>query len=376
MKSLLATALALGVTVNGQYYIGNYTAGTTKALVPYPLGVCVPNGALSGYNYVIYTCMDGNVTEQTYGMSDTECESTYTSKTWKRSLNPGYYGYSDCPGENDESSYVQIGQYLSSCAGWKDGSDPVASTYISIDDACVYHGKVTVGGITYPSFSQTDCDGEGYTTMVYLGDPTCTTTAAETITIPLGCYFYESSGGLNIYSAWMECWDGVLEETERCDEPVFEYTGMVMFENLTEALDEFEYEELFQDIFWYATIDDVSESTTTAMNVTIELCSWWEFEKYESWLESMGTALLTSDDLNAGVKVCWSCIEYMSTNKTLYGGFTCDHATQCMTAGTSTTTAKATTSTTGMATTTTKSASHVYVSLVSLIGMLLFSIYF
>jgi len=367
MRSLLATALALGVTVNGQYYIGNYSVnGVVSTIIPYPLEVCAPNGALSSYNYVIYSCVNGNITEQVY--TDAECEGTVTATNKMKVVNkPGYAGYSDCL-EAESASYVQVGQYLTNCANWNEGKDPAAYTLISTDSACVY--AKTQGGV--PIFSETFCAGDSYTTYLYADDPSCSSTAIKTLVVPLGCYFYETMDGLNIYNAWMECFDGLEDVYERCTsaEAVATYEANLVIYNYT--LDEIE--QLFEDLFWYSTIDtevEWSGADETTANVTLELefCTQWEFEKYESWIESIGTtiqsAIGVSDEINVGVnKICWMCLDFTyAKNATVYGGFTCDKSQQCWM------------STTTTMMTTKKSASTVYVSMISLIGLLLFSLF-
>jgi len=369
MKSLLATALALGVAVNGQYYIGTYSvAGSPQGIVPYPLGVCSPNGALSGYNNVIYTCSSGMITEKIYQWNDTDCESTYTTKTFAVVNNPGHAGYSDCLAD-DEAAYLQVGQYLSNCAAWKEGEEPSATTIISTD-GCTYYDWQVIEGTNYSLYSLTECDGEGYETIVYF-DNVCEGTVANTVSVPLGCYFYKSVGNLKVYTAWMECYDG--EEDERCEEPVADFEAHVVLYNYTLGD---EVEELFTDLFWYATVDvfwDFEGANDTIANVSLEIefCTLWEYEQYESMISDLGATLQATigveDEINSGVnEICWSCLNYHNTNKTLYGGFTCNKKEQCW---------MATTSTKMGTTTTKKSASTVYVSMVSLIGLLLFSLF-
>jgi len=87
VKTLLASALAVGVAVaDSAYYIGNYTANGQVNLIPYPLGVCVPTGAVSGFVYSIFTCSGDDIQQKKYAMTDTTCSDDYTTITFAKKV--------------------------------------------------------------------------------------------------------------------------------------------------------------------------------------------------------------------------------------------------------------------------------------------------
>jgi len=326
MKSLiLASALALGaLAVDSYYYIANYSAGTTKKLIPYPLETCVPNGAFS-FNYVVYHCsdFDSKVYSEVYESDDPYCESTYTvtSKVDIAVTNNGKYGYADCVGTRN---YMEVLQYLGSCSNWENGKDPIAVTRIATD-ACTF--QMVDSNTGYPIYARTNCDGDGQTTYVYVGDYTCQSPSAlyQTLYTELGCSYYTSSSAGTVYSAMSRC--VVNDNVDRCSMPISQYTSAVQVMGLTEDTD---FTALYMRMFPYSglSVSDLS-GTHPNVNFTLDLtfCTEWEDRRYGPLVKDLGQQTINA--LNYDVTVCFNCVDSMCVNSTMCDESNCDMTHRC-----------------------------------------------
>lgn len=361
MKSILISALALGVAVaDSQYYIGNYTASGQVNWVPYPLGVCVTTGALSSIGYSVFNCDgDDNIEQKKYASGDSTCSEAFTTITIPRKNVPGLEGYANCDGP---VSYMVINQYAGSCQSWKQGKAGVATTVIAVD-ACTYAGQE--GGINL--YSRTVCTGNGQETAVYAEENTCSVSAAIVLqkTDPLECHFFGAQGGIQIYSAQTKCVvDGV---TQRCSVPLTNYEAVLTFEDVEGEPD---YSEVYGGLFEYSTVE------VTPMNGSVHLnlgfCTQYEDVKYASAVENLGQTTLDSTYINDDATVCWTCLGFTCGNSTLCG--TDDYCTtseQCITTITTSTSSTSLTSTELETTEQASSVSAIYTSLALVMGLIL-----
>jgi hypothetical protein len=359
MKSLIvASALALTLAADSKYYIGNYTAGTTKKPVAYPLDTCVPNGAFF-YNYVVYHCTsaDMKIYAEVYDMDDPYCESEYTTTAeWDLSMTgAGNLNYADCVGDRN---YMEVFQYLTDCDDWESGEEPLAVTVISTD-ACTYQRTDAATG--YPIYAKTSCDGDKQVSKVYVGDYTCTSPAAlyQTITTEIGCSYFTTTSQGDVYSAMSRC---VLNDVvQRCSAPISAYTTHLQFWGLS---NETNLQSVYERMFPYAGLD-ITEMTGMAPNVNITLdltfCTEWEDRKYGPIVKNVGQQTL--DALNYDAMICYMCVDSMCVNSTVCDASNCVMTEQC-----------APTTTTSEVTTT-SSVGAIYVSIFTILMTLLASLF-
>lgn len=381
MKSLILSSLAVGLTMAQSwpnYYIAPYTvSGAVVSLIAYPTGQCVSTGAGSSAGYSVFVCTGNSnnyIIHETYSASDTMCAGTYTNTTAATSNKPGMSGYFNCGGEED---YMLIDQYLGSCASWTDGTDSglVATTTIATG-ACVYAGPAGGGHSLY---SMQNCTGDLQYTVVFRDDPTCTnlSLAVEEMETVLGCSYYTTEGNFKIYSAMRECVQH--GEEQRCSYPLVSFSTTIRFVDLEEEQDN--WLEVFEDLFPYSTISVgdkftmVNDSIIDVVWLNLSFCTPHEDGWYSSWLQDFGTTLWSVAPSEA---ICWTCDWWYCANSTLCGSDSyCDPKTQCLnatTTSTSTTTKQA--STTTAKSNNKKSAVGNYISLLTLIALVVVSLSF
>jgi len=382
MKSLIFSSLAVGLTMAQSwpnYYIGPYMVnGVVTSLVAYPTGQCVSTGVGSSTGYSVFVCTGNSnnyIIQETYSASDSMCEGAHTNTTAPTSNKAGMTGYFYCGGEED---YMLIDQYLGSCASWTDGSDSalVATTTLT-SGACVYAGPAGGGHSLY---SLQTCDGDGQHLLVFRDDPTCTNMSlgVEEMDTPLGCSYYTTESKTKIYSAMREC---VINDVEqRCTSPLVSFATTIKFVGLEEEQDD--WWEVFEDLFPYSTISVwdqatmVNDSIIDTVWLNLSFCTPHEDGWYSSWLQDFGTTLWGVAPSEA---ICWTCDWWYCANSTLCGSDSyCDPKTQCLnatTTSTSTTTKQASTTTTAKSNNK-KSAVGNYISLLTLIALVVVSLSF
>jgi hypothetical protein len=328
----LTVSVATADVLSTSYYIGNFTAfGKFSNFVPYPLGLCVLTGAsTTSYDFAIFTCNDGNITQQTYAAGDSTCSGSSTSATWVAGTTPGEGNYASCSGTD---SYMVLGEYLGSCSAWKLGSNPLVTTTISMN-ACTY--QKTVSDVKVYSIST--CDGDGYTTTLYANDYTCSVSAAKIQFnyTANGCGFYlkeEVEGSTeSIYTALLKCVKN--DVTQRCTAPLALYTFNVTAQNLQTTPN---FTKVYKELFEYATVE-VQQKTSNSAWLDLDFCTEWEDKKYITSLENLGSTTLKSLDVTATSSVCWSCTSFNCTEVSLCASDDyCSSSVTCATEATTTT---------------------------------------
>jgi len=344
MKTLLASALVVGVAIaESAYYIGNYTANGQVNLVPYPLGVCVPTGAVSGFTYSTFTCYADSVEQRKFDMTDTTCSGAYTAGFLPKAGTGGVEGYTICDGP---VSYMTINQYVSNCNLWKQGKTGIATTVVAAD-ACTW--TTTVGDV--PVYSRSLCDGDMQQLYYYAGDNTCSINDAivDFKQTSSNCNHFTDQGSLKIYSALIKC--VVDEEVQRCETPLANYEAMVSFEGVDSGID---YTQVYEGLFEYATVDTFEMNDT--LHLTLSFCTQYEDSKYADSVADLGVTTLSSSYISDSAKVCWSCVEFSCANSSRCGDSDyCVNSEQCTTTTTETA----------------NSANVVYTSFAVMMGLLL-----
>lgn len=337
MKSIIvASALALAATADSMYYIGNYSAGSTKRIMAFPLETCVPNGA-GTFNYVVYHCTPDNlkVYSEVYESDDPTCESEYTeTEPWNIVMSPAQGGYADCSGQQN---YAEVFQYLGSCSSWEKGMNPIATTIIS-SDACTFY--MVDSGTGYPLYTKMSCTGDEQTTSVYVGDPTCSGSPYIVTTAELGCDFFMNTTTLgSIYSAMSRC--VINNVVDRCSMPISAYTTHLQFWGLKNDTN---LEDLYMRMFPYSGMDIVMTGMAPNVNLTLDLtfCTEWEDRKYGAIVKDLGQATL--DALNYAATICYMCTESDCVNTTMCDPGNCIETERCVPTTTSTETPETTSS--------------------------------
>jgi len=157
--------------------------------------------------------------------------------------------------------------------------------------------------------------------------------------------------------------DGVIQ---RCSVPLTTYEAVVTVEDVEGTPD---YSQVYRGLFEYATLEVTPVNESVHLN--LDFCTQYEDVKYGTAVKNLGQTTLTSAYINDDAKVCWTCLGFTCANATRCG--TDDYCTmteQCYTGIISTTSIM---STTELEETTEKasSASAIYASLTSMVGLIL-----
>jgi len=206
-----------------------------------------------------------------------------------------------------------LAQYLASCNSWNQGLGGVATTVVA-GDACTWTGQKTEGGI--PVYSRTTCTSDDQQVKLYAGDNTCSTTAISTTTSTNLCHFFNTQGGLKIYTALIKC--VVDGERQRCADALVEYDAALTFENLGTEVD---FQQVYDGLFEFATVTatEVNDSSTL-YHLSLEFCSKFEDAKYDDAVKYLGSTTLNADSVpDNGAIMSWTCIDYVCRNSSLCG---------------------------------------------------------